>query len=79
MRADEASKPNVSHGVFRMTREQSKSLKVGKRVQWDNSLADRGTVIEVDWHGVTIKWDDGQTNTLFHNDMARVEQVPGRV
>jgi len=58
-----------------MTGEQSRFRKVGDRVQWDNSLTDRGTVSDVDWRGVTIKWDDGQTNTLLHNDMARVERV----
>jgi small-conductance mechanosensitive channel len=62
-----------------MIGEQSRLLKVGDRVQWDNSLTDRGTVIDVDWRGVTIKWDDGQTNTLLHNDMARVERVPVKV
>ena len=62
-----------------MTGEQSRFLKVGDRVQWDNSLTDRGTVSDVDWRGVTIKWDDGQTNTLLHNDMARVERVPVKV
>lgn len=62
-----------------MTGDQSRLLKVGDRVQWDNSLTDRGTVIEVDWRGVTIKWDDRQANTLFHNDMARVERVPVKV
>jgi len=41
-----------------MTGEQSRALKVGDRVQWDNSLTDRGTISEVDWQGVTIKWDD---------------------
>jgi hypothetical protein len=59
-----------------MTGKESKLLKVGDRVQWDNSLTDRGTVSEVDWRGVTIKWDDGRTNSIYHNDMAQVERVP---
>lgn len=58
-----------------MTGEQSRLLKVGDRVKWDDSLTDRGTVIDVDWRGVTIKWDDGHANTLFHNEMAHVERV----
>jgi hypothetical protein len=58
-----------------MTGEQSRHLKAGDRVQWDNSLTDRGTIIEVDWRGVIIKWDDGRTNTIYHNDMAQIEQV----
>jgi hypothetical protein len=59
-----------------MTGEQSRHLKLGDRVQWDKSLTDRGTISEVDWRGVTIKWDDGRTNTIYHNDMAQVERVP---
>jgi hypothetical protein len=59
-----------------MTGEQSRALKVGDRVQWDNSLTDRGTISEVDWRGVTIKWDDGRLNTIYHNDMTQVERVP---
>ena len=59
-----------------MTGEQSRALKVGDRVQWDNSLTDRGTISEVDWRGVTIKWDDGRMNSIYHNDMAQVERVP---
>jgi hypothetical protein len=58
-----------------MTGEQSRLLKVGDRVQWDNSLTDRGTISEVDWRGVTIKWDDNRTNSIYHNDMAQVERV----
>lgn len=59
-----------------MTGDQSRLLKVGDRVKRDDSLTDHGTIIDVDWRGVTIKWDDRQTNTLLHNDMARVERVP---
>ena len=62
-----------------MNGEQSRYLKVGDRVCWDNSLTDRGTVIDVDWRGVTIKWGDGRTGTIHHNDMARVERVPKKV
>jgi hypothetical protein len=42
-------------------------------------MTDLGTVSEVDWLGVTIKWDHGQTNTLFHNDMTRVERLPNKL
>jgi hypothetical protein len=62
-----------------MTGNQSRLLKVGDRVKWDDSLTNHGTVIDVDWRGVTIKWDDGRANSLFHNDMARVERVPVKV
>src|ERR1700682_2553557 len=59
-----------------LRRNESRKLKVGDRVQWDNSLTDRGTISAVDWRGVTIKWDDGRTNSIYHNDMAQVERVP---
>jgi hypothetical protein len=59
-----------------MTGVQSRYLKVGDRVQWDNSLTDRGTINEVDWRGVTVKWDDGRANIIYHNDMTQVERVP---
>ena len=62
-----------------MTGEQSRLLKVGDRVQWDNSLTDRGTISDVDWRGVTIKWDDGRTNSIYHNDMGQVERVPANL
>jgi hypothetical protein len=60
---------------IQMTGEQSRLLKVGDRVQWDNSLTDRGTISDVDWRGVTIKWDNNRTNSIYHNDMAQVERV----
>jgi hypothetical protein len=62
-----------------MTGEQSRFLKVGDRVQWDCSLTDRGTVSEADWRGVTIKWDDGRVNSIYHNDMGQVERVPDKL
>ena len=62
-----------------MTGEQSRLLKVGDRVQWENSLTDRGTISDVDWRGVTIKWDDGRTNSIYHNDMGQVERVPANL
>ncbi len=62
-----------------MTRDKSRLLNIGDRVKWNDSLTDHGTVIDVDWRGVTIKWDDGQANTIFHNAMAPVERVPVKV
>jgi hypothetical protein len=67
---------SVAGQTKKMTGDQSRYLKVGDRIQWDNSLTDRGTISEVDWRGVTIKWDDGRTNTIYHNDMAQIERVP---
>jgi hypothetical protein len=59
-----------------MTGDQSRSLKVGDRVCWQNDRADQGTVIGTSWSEVTISWDDGEANSVSHNDMARVERVP---
>jgi preprotein translocase subunit YajC len=57
-----------------MTGTQSRTLKIGARVCWDSGTTDQGTVSAVDWTDVTIKWDNGHTNTLFHNDIAQVER-----
>jgi hypothetical protein len=62
--------------TLHMTSGESRKLEVDDRVQWDNSLTDRGTVSEADWRCVTIKWDDGRMNSIYHNDMAQVERVP---
>jgi hypothetical protein len=37
-----------------MTGEQSRQLKVGDKVCWQNDQADRGTVTETNWAGVTV-------------------------
>jgi hypothetical protein len=62
-----------------MTGEQSRLLKVGDRICWAGSKTDLGTVTRNGWSGVTIKWDDGRTGTILHNDMAKVERVPVKV
>ena len=59
-----------------MNGEQSRLLKIGDRVQWDNSLTDRGTITHNGWGGVVINWDDGRTSSIHHNDMAQIERVP---
>jgi hypothetical protein len=59
-----------------MTGEQSRLLKVGDRVCWGASATDLGTVVQTNWSGVTIDWDDGQTASLQHNDMTKIERVP---
>jgi hypothetical protein len=58
-----------------MTGDQSRLLKVGDRVSWAGSKTDLGTVTPNGWSGVTIKWDNGRTGTIHHNDMAKVERV----
>ena len=62
-----------------MTGDQSRLLKVGDRVRWNDSATDVGTVIATAWSDVTISWDDGHTASIQHNDIARVERVPTKV
>jgi hypothetical protein len=62
-----------------MTGDQSRLLNVGDRVCWGATTTDQGTVIATAWSGVTISWDDGETNTVRHNDMAQVQRVPVKV
>jgi hypothetical protein len=52
-----------------MTGEQSRQLKVGDKVCWQNDQADRGTVTERSWSGLTIKWDSRGEQRVLHNDM----------
>jgi len=59
-----------------MTGEESRALKEGDRVCWKNDQADRGTVTETNWAGVTVKWDNRSKQDILHNDMAQVERVP---
>jgi len=59
-----------------MTGDESRLLKVGDRVCWNETLTDLGTVVGTAWSGVTIDWDDGHTASVRHNDMAQVERVP---
>ena len=60
-----------------MTGEQSRQLKVGDRVCWGAATTDLGTVTESNWAGLTVKWDNRGEQQILHNDMARVERVPG--
>jgi hypothetical protein len=41
-----------------MTGDQSKMVKVGDRACWGTTRTDLRTVIEKNWAGVTITWDD---------------------
>jgi hypothetical protein len=59
-----------------MTGDQSRTLKVGDRVCWGDTTTDLGTVVGTSWSEVTIAWDDGEANSVSHNDMAKVERVP---
>jgi hypothetical protein len=62
-----------------MTGDQSRSLKVGDRVCWQNDQADQGTITEKNWAGVTIEWDSRGKQAILHNDMAHVERVPTKI
>jgi hypothetical protein len=59
-----------------MTGDQSRALKVGDRVCWGDTTTDLGTVTGTSWSEVIIVWDDGDSSSLSHNDMAQVERVP---
>jgi hypothetical protein len=59
-----------------MTGTESRTLSVGDRVCWRNDQADRGTVTETNWAGVTIKWDSRGKQAVLHNDMQQIERVP---
>jgi hypothetical protein len=58
-----------------MTGEKSRQLKVGDKVCWQNDNADKGSVTETNWSGVTIKWDNRREQPILHNDMAQIERV----
>jgi hypothetical protein len=45
---------------------------VGQRVSWLGDDQDCGVVVERDWSGVRIKWDNGKTSFYHHNDMRDV-------
>jgi hypothetical protein len=62
-----------------MTGDESRQLEVGDRVQWGAVLTDFGTVVGAAWSGVTIKWDDGHTSSIPHNDMGKVEYIPKKL
>ena len=59
--------------VSAMTPTQSKQLKIGQRVAWQDSADDQGTVSASDWSGVRIEWDNGKNQFFHHNNMDAVE------
>ena len=56
-----------------MTPAQSKKLKIGQRVAWQDSLNDQGTVTACDWSGVRKAWDNGKDQFFHHNNMDEVK------
>lgn len=55
-----------------MSPAESKALKRLKRVAWEGSESDLGTVIASDWSGVEIEWDKGKTTFMHHDNMAGI-------
>jgi hypothetical protein len=51
---------------------------VGQQVTWLGDTTDRGTVVERNWTGVQIRWDNGKTSFHHHNDMRDITPVPTR-
>jgi hypothetical protein len=66
-------------GRDRVTPEQSRNLKVGQRVSWLGDDQDRGIIVERDWSGVRIKWDNGKTSFYHHNDMRDIASAPLKI
>ena len=58
-----------------MTGDLSRLLTVGDRVCWNADILDQGTVIEKNWAGVTIQWDNRSEQAILHNDMGEVTVV----
>jgi hypothetical protein len=58
-----------------MTGDQSRRRNVEDRVRWNNDTNDQGTVIEKNWAGVTVKWDNRGEQAILHNDMILVERA----
>jgi hypothetical protein len=58
-----------------MTGKQSRQLKVGNKVCWQKDNADKGSITETSWSGVTVKWDNRSEQAILHNDMAQIERT----
>jgi hypothetical protein len=56
-----------------MSPAESRALKLLKRVSWEGSDSDLGTVVANDWSGIEINWDSGKTTFLHHNNMRSVQ------
>jgi hypothetical protein len=58
-----------------MTGSESRQLNKSDRVVWNGDDEDAGTVIDRDWAGVSVKWDNREQQKILHNDMATVAKV----
>jgi hypothetical protein len=56
-----------------MSPAESRALKLLKRVSWQGSHSDLGTVVRCDWSGIEINWDNGMTTFVYHNDMLSIK------
>jgi hypothetical protein len=70
---------NQEQADKKVTGDQSRTLRAGDRVYWSADKNDLGTVIEKNWAGVTIKWNNRSKQTILHNDMGQVERVTMKV
>jgi hypothetical protein len=61
-----------------MTGDESRKLKVGDKVRWQNDQADQGIVTETNWAGVTVRWDSRGKQAIQHNDMGSLQRVTGK-
>jgi hypothetical protein len=58
-----------------MTATESRGLKKGDRVCWQNSTADCGKITETSWNAVTIAWDNGHMSSVHHGDMREIQRA----
>jgi hypothetical protein len=58
--------------------DDGKARTLGDRVCWGASTTDLGTVDGTSWSEVTTAWDDGESNSVDHNDMTKAERVLGK-
>jgi hypothetical protein len=58
-----------------MTGEEPRQLVAGDRVFWQGDVENQGIVKGTSWSGVTIDWDDGDSSSISHNDMAQVHRT----
>ena len=59
-----------------MTVAESKTLKKGTRVYWRGDTADSGTITETSWDAVTIAWNNGKVDSVYHGDMREIQREP---
>src|SRR5262245_32443199 len=51
-----------------MRANEAKKLGDGERVMWGTDPNDLGTVIDNGYLAITVRWDNGQTGTIHHDD-----------